>query len=290
MKSRLATTALWCALLFCAATADLSAQTPQPAVDGSLTIQGTLIIQEPTPVPNVAEPAQLVVRGLEDFAPTYGPPTVASVPECGGMLPNGQPQAACPPKIATKVGAARRDCPSGSFFDLTTWSCWQCPANFNRSAAPVVSEQACSQPTAAGLTRTSAKLLGGAVPRALSSIPFEAASAGVALPATVVPYSPSKTGAGPARPAPTSSSSRNPRPPSSRRGSASLARFSTRATAASAGPAQRERCGRCSRSTKARHARRRPDCLQAGHENSSLHLQDKRNLRSHWRRQLLDLS
>ena len=162
MKSRLTTAAVCCALLFFTAAPDLSAQTTQPAVGE---IQGTLIIQEPTPVPKVAEPAQIVVRGLEDFAPTYGPPAVASAPECGGMLPNGQPQAACPPKIATKVSAARRDCPSGSFFDLTTWSCWQCPASFNRSAAPVVSEQACSQPTAAGLTRASAKLLGGRCPQ-----------------------------------------------------------------------------------------------------------------------------
>ena len=164
MKSRLTTTAIWCALLFGAASADLAAQTTQPSVEGNLSIQGTLIIQEPAAAPTEAQP-QLVILGLEDFAPTYGPPSVASAPECGGMLSNGQPQAACPPKIATKVGAARRDCPSGSFFDLTTWSCWQCPANFNRSAAPVVSEQACGQSTAAGLTRVRATLLGGRCPQ-----------------------------------------------------------------------------------------------------------------------------
>lgn len=161
MKSRLATAAVCCALLFCAAAPDLSAQTTQSAI---AQIQVTPIDQQPAPVPKVEESPEYVPLSVEDLGPAYGPPTVASVPECGGMLPNGQPQAACPPKSATKVGASQRDCPSGSFFDLTSWSCWQCPAKFSRSAAPVVSEQACSQPTAAGLKRTYAKLVGGRCP------------------------------------------------------------------------------------------------------------------------------
>lgn len=132
------------------------AQSPAPApTPGNPTIhvQGTLIEGSALPL-TMTFPRPLVV------APALPP----SGPVCGGMV-NGVAQPACPDGPATRIGPSRNQCDVGSFFDLTTWSCWSCPAGFVRSAAPVISEQACSQQNASlGLERLAATLVGPRCP------------------------------------------------------------------------------------------------------------------------------
>lgn len=52
-------------------------------------------------------------------------------------------QSACGYTPAKLINNAVKDCPKGTFFDLTNWSCWSCPEGFERSAAAVHTERAC---------------------------------------------------------------------------------------------------------------------------------------------------
>lgn len=65
--------------------------------------------------------------------------------ECGGIDKNGELQEPCGFTRATKIGKALGKCPSGSFFDIGTWSCYACPTGFNRNARAVTSPKACDK-------------------------------------------------------------------------------------------------------------------------------------------------
>lgn len=80
--------------------------------------------------------------------------------ECGGINKNGELQEPCGFTRATKIGKALGKCPSGSFFDIGTWSCYSCPAGFNRNARSVTSPKACDK---AVTPKTSPAKFGGKV-------------------------------------------------------------------------------------------------------------------------------
>jgi hypothetical protein len=122
------------------------------AADGAIVVQMTL--PQPAQTTTTA-PAPLTVV-------SYTPPP-SSGPVCGGIV-NGVAQPRCEPTKAEFISKSRNECPSGSFFDLTSWSCWSCPSGFNRSAAPVISEQACSQATSQTLERIRAEFVGARCP------------------------------------------------------------------------------------------------------------------------------
>lgn len=65
---------------------------------------------------------------------------------CGGIDKNGKLQEPCDYTRATKIGKALGKCPSGSFFDIGTWSCFSCPTGFNRNGRAVTSPKACDKP------------------------------------------------------------------------------------------------------------------------------------------------
>ncbi|MEK9726433.1 MAG: hypothetical protein VW405_23525, partial [Rhodospirillaceae bacterium] len=81
--------------------------------------------------PNLNKPVAITVQS----------PQKPSGPVCGG---SNQPR--CGGQPAVFESAALGNCPKGSFFDIGLWQCWSCPAGFNRSAAAVDSDRACSKP------------------------------------------------------------------------------------------------------------------------------------------------
>ncbi|MBO6824740.1 MAG: hypothetical protein JJ879_00950 [Sneathiella sp.] len=65
---------------------------------------------------------------------------------CGAVdLRTGRLLDPCGFTSATKIGNARKECPSGSFFDIGTWSCFSCPSGFNRTGFHIQSDKACSR-------------------------------------------------------------------------------------------------------------------------------------------------
>jgi hypothetical protein len=86
--------------------------------------------------------------------------------KCGGP-PN---YVLCSKNAATLVGVENGDaaggCPAGSFMDLGKSSCWKCPEGYDRSAAAVDSERACSRalPVAGPSTFLSASYRGPLCP------------------------------------------------------------------------------------------------------------------------------
>lgn len=65
-------------------------------------------------------------------------------PECGGIV-NGRLQEPCGKVEAIPEGEAVGTCPTGSFFDIGTWSCFSCPDGYNRTGFHVAKEKACSK-------------------------------------------------------------------------------------------------------------------------------------------------
>ncbi len=70
--------------------------------------------------------------------------TLPGRPICGGAVGN-QIQPACDRQPAKFISKARRDCPRGSFFDIGTWACFQCPPGYQRTANSVTEWDACSK-------------------------------------------------------------------------------------------------------------------------------------------------
>jgi len=65
---------------------------------------------------------------------------------CGAVdLRTGRLLDPCGFAKATKTGKAVGECPSGSFFDIGTWSCFSCPSGFNRTGFHIQSDKACSR-------------------------------------------------------------------------------------------------------------------------------------------------
>lgn len=73
-------------------------------------------------------------------------------PLCGGIV-NGKLQPSCGYASARLIGKARKDCPAGSFFDVGTWSCYTCPAGYNRTGNHVDQWDACSKDVPDQLSR-----------------------------------------------------------------------------------------------------------------------------------------
>lgn len=73
---------------------------------------------------------------------------------CGAMdLKTGKLMPPCGFDKATKTRNAVGSCPSGSFFDIGTWSCFSCPRGYNRTAFAVDTQKACSKQISAQYTR-----------------------------------------------------------------------------------------------------------------------------------------
>ncbi|MFH1805481.1 MAG: ricin-type beta-trefoil lectin domain protein [Pseudomonadota bacterium] len=70
-------------------------------------------------------------------------------PECGGIMANGQLQPPCERQPAKFVSKAVGKCSPGSFFDIGTWSCYVCPAGYNRNAKNISGDRACDKPVGA---------------------------------------------------------------------------------------------------------------------------------------------
>lgn len=70
--------------------------------------------------------------------------TIPGRPVCGGAI-NGNLQPACDRQPAKYISKARKDCPRGSFFDVGTWTCFQCPSGYQRTANNVTEWDACSK-------------------------------------------------------------------------------------------------------------------------------------------------
>ncbi|MCF3630046.1 ricin-type beta-trefoil lectin domain protein [Thalassospiraceae bacterium LMO-SO8] len=70
--------------------------------------------------------------------------TIPGRPICGGAMGN-KLQPACDRQPAKFIGKARKDCPGGSFFDIGTWACFQCPSGYQRTANSVTEWDACSR-------------------------------------------------------------------------------------------------------------------------------------------------
>ncbi|MFT7687045.1 MAG: hypothetical protein ACI9FB_002394 [Candidatus Azotimanducaceae bacterium] len=68
---------------------------------------------------------------------------------CGDLVND---QALCGTGPATFESNAVGECPSGSFADVGTWGCYQCPIGFDRGVAHVDSDRACTK-TARGLPK-----------------------------------------------------------------------------------------------------------------------------------------
>lgn len=67
-------------------------------------------------------------------------------PKCGGInLQTGKILPACGFSKAKFSGKARKNCPSGTFFDLGAWACFKCPSGFNRTANDIGGDAACSK-------------------------------------------------------------------------------------------------------------------------------------------------
>jgi hypothetical protein len=134
-------------------------------LDVPITITPSITITMPEPQPSsypATPPIDLEVRGQFELMGLT--PVAKSGPVCGGIV-NGVAQPRCAPKKADYISKSRNECASGSFFDLTTWSCWSCPAGFVRSAAPVISEQACSRSSSQALKQESARFIGPRCPQ-----------------------------------------------------------------------------------------------------------------------------
>ncbi|MBO6579643.1 MAG: hypothetical protein JJ871_00095 [Thalassospira sp.] len=69
---------------------------------------------------------------------------------CGALdLRTNTLLAPCEFSKATKTGKAVGECPRGSFFDIGTWSCFSCPAGYNRTGFAVDTQMACSKTVSA---------------------------------------------------------------------------------------------------------------------------------------------
>lgn len=154
-------------ILIAAAMRAASAQTiPTDPIDIPM---GKLDSKAP-PV-NIAPPPGELHIGSGDTrvleAPRYGTygPRGKSKALCGGTV-NGKLQPPCPDQPAQFRGEAVTRCPKGSFFDLGSWSCWDCPAGYRRSARAVDGEKACvkQDPSAEG-GYAPAKLMAAACPK-----------------------------------------------------------------------------------------------------------------------------
>jgi hypothetical protein len=65
---------------------------------------------------------------------------------CGGLDARGKLMEPCSAKPAKRISKVPRKCPSGSFFDLGTWSCWKkCPDLYARGIKAVDKGQACER-------------------------------------------------------------------------------------------------------------------------------------------------
>ena len=67
---------------------------------------------------------------------------------CGGVDKNGKLQEGCDFEPAKFEKKAVGSCPKGSFFDIGTWSCYSCPAGYNRNAKSINGNKACDKPAA----------------------------------------------------------------------------------------------------------------------------------------------
>lgn len=73
---------------------------------------------------------------------------------CGGVdLKTGQLAQPCGFEKAKYTGKAVGKCPSGSFFDIGTWSCYTCPSGYNRTGFAVDTPKACSKQVSAQYKR-----------------------------------------------------------------------------------------------------------------------------------------
>jgi hypothetical protein len=73
---------------------------------------------------------------------------------CGGVdLKTGQLAKPCSFAKAEYTGKAVGKCPSGSFFDIGTWSCYTCPRGYNRTGFAVDTPKACSKQVSAQYKR-----------------------------------------------------------------------------------------------------------------------------------------
>lgn len=116
--------------------------TQQILIQGTTSIDVTPASSPTSPPP--ATGSKLVISGGPVVAPTLGfniGPVGNSVATCGtsssGRL--------CRPGPATFAQNASIVCPSGTFPDVGKWSCWSCPANFQRWLAGVDTDKACQQ-------------------------------------------------------------------------------------------------------------------------------------------------
>jgi len=76
--------------------------------------------------------------------------TEPGYPICGALnLRTNKLLGPCSFSSATKTGKAVGECPRGSFFDIGTWSCFSCPAGYNRTGFAVDTPKACSKQVSA---------------------------------------------------------------------------------------------------------------------------------------------
>ena len=76
--------------------------------------------------------------------------TEPGYPICGALnLRTNKLLGPCSFSKATKTGKAVGECPRGSFFDIGTWSCFSCPAGYNRTGFAVDTPMACSKTVSA---------------------------------------------------------------------------------------------------------------------------------------------
>jgi hypothetical protein len=144
------------------------------SLNQNLNIQAPTTVIQQQPIPNIQAPTTpILLQGQTGIAVSPPPtttttatrvqdtPLVVGTPVLPYAIgPVGASKATCgasglglcAPTVAVFVHNASIDCPAGTFTDVGLWSCWSCPAGYQRSTAPVDGERACQQsdPTQAG--------------------------------------------------------------------------------------------------------------------------------------------